>query len=152
MFQSEQMYNKIVHQKKTDVLFLQCVTGSIHVEHFRQRNRDGRIIRVDFHNISHIVPPFLDNRIGAHILRRFFPFCLLASKQNIRIFIPIDRIIINTTVRKHFFQLRPNCRMSFLILLLETRFQEHLKSFTFHKIPPFQYRIIIIFPHRLHGK
>lgn len=75
----------------------------VHVEDFRQRDGYRRIIRIYFHDIRHIIPPFLHNRIGSHILRGLFSSCFLTGEKNICIFIPIDRIIIYSTIGQHFF-------------------------------------------------
>ena len=41
---------------------------SIHVEHFGQRNGNRRVIWIHFHDVCHIVPPLLHDRIGTHVL------------------------------------------------------------------------------------
>ena len=69
----------------------------------RQRNSNRRVIRIHFHDIRHIVPPFLHDRIGSHILRRLLSFSFLTSKQNICILVPINGVIIYSPSDNIFF-------------------------------------------------
>ena len=46
-----------------------------------QRNSNRRVIRIHFHDIRHIVPPFLHDRIGSHILRRLLSFSFLTCSH-----------------------------------------------------------------------
>lgn len=75
----------------------------IHMEDLGQRNSNRRVIRIHFHDIRHIVPPFLHDRIGSHILRRPLSFSFLTSKQNICILVPINGVIIYSSIGQHFF-------------------------------------------------
>ena len=57
------------------------------------------------------------NRVGTHILRGFFAFRFLAGKEDVGFFVPVDGVIIHSTVGQHLFQFRPDGRMSSFIFL-----------------------------------
>ena len=113
------------------------------MEDLGQRNSNRRVIRIHFHDIRHIVPPFLHDRIGSHILRRLLSFSFLTSKQNICILVPINGVIIYSSIGQLFFLIRPNGCMSLLILFLEARLQEHFKKLHVSwYFPPF-YKVLV---------
>ena len=50
-------------------------------ENLPQGDGDGRIVRIDLHDVAHVVPPFADDGFAAHLLRGTFAADLLIGEQ-----------------------------------------------------------------------
>lgn len=93
-----------------------------HVEDFGQRNAYGRIIRIDLHDVGHVVPPLLHDAVATHVLGRSGSAYLLAGIKHIGIPVPEDGVIRNPIIGQQLFQLRPYLGMPSLVLGLAARF------------------------------
>ena len=103
-----------------------------HVKQFGERNRNGRVIRIGLHDIGHIIPPFLHDRGRSQILRGLLAFDFLHGKQNIRLLVPEDRIVVYVGIFQHLDQFGPDFGVAFLVLGLATGFQFHFECTSLH--------------------
>ena len=57
------------------------------MEHLWQRDADGRVVGVGFHDVGHIGPPLLANLCGAEVLAAAIAFELLIGIERIGVFV-----------------------------------------------------------------
>jgi len=97
-----------------------------------ERHGNRRVVRINFHNICHVVPPFLHYRVIAEIDGRVFLFEFLNSEQDIGFFVKENAIIAYPVLLEQLPQFGPNFGMAFPVLFLETGVQLHFKGDDLH--------------------
>lgn len=94
-----------------------------------QWNRNGRIVGVHFHDISHHVPPPLGDGIDmSGVLRTTLAATLLITEKEVGVLVPEDTVVADTSLLNHIDQLRPDGCVAAFVLHLATRLELHLES------------------------
>ena len=104
-----------------------------HVEYLFQRNRNRRVVRIHVHDVGHVVPPFLYDRIRAEILRTALASLFLNGEQQVRLLVPEDVVVAYAGFFQQFDQFGPDRAVAFFVLYLATGFEFHFKC-AFHNI------------------
>ena len=65
------------------------------MKNYFQRDRHWREIRIRLHDVGHVLPPFLDNRIITQILRRLLAVLTLDCEKRVAFSVQKDCVIAN---------------------------------------------------------
>ena len=101
-----------------------------HVEALVERDGDGGVVWVDLHDVSHVVPPFLDDGVAAEILGTFVALDFLIGEQDVGVLVPPDGVVLDAAVGQEFLEFGPDGRVPALVFVFESRFQEHFECFS----------------------
>ena len=99
------------------------------VKHLPQRNRDGTVVLVGLHDIRHIRPPLLDDRVLAKVLRALAGV-VLEREEFAGFFLQKDGVLAHPALFEQCGQFRPDLAVSSLIFLFMSLFQVHHERFT----------------------
>ena len=110
------------------------------MEHLEEWDCNGRVVFVHLHNITIHVPPALGYLVNSvSVLTGLLRAALLIREQYVRILIPEDAVIANTSLLYLLCQLRPYSAVPAFILFLASWLEEHLKCKSFHISLVFQW-------------